>query len=180
MRSSSVRCRTPNREEFTALRPQARAYRALAAYTAYGGVSVTGDGPPEALSAGMVSAEFFDVLGVRPLLGRGFREGEDQPGAEPVVVLGFGLWNRRFGGDSGVVGRSVLLGGEPTLVVGVMPASVRFPSPRNDLWLPMPFDPSDEVNYRSNYLQLVGRQVRPREGLRPAVSGGPAPEGHRG
>jgi predicted permease len=145
------------KEEFTALRPQAKAYRSLAAYTAYGGVSVTGDGPPEALSAAMVSAEFFDVLGVRPLLGRGFREGEDQPGAERVAILGDGLWRRRFGGDSGVVGSRVLLGGEPTLVVGVMPASVRFPSPRNDLWLPMPFDPSDAVNYRSNYLQLVGR-----------------------
>ncbi|HEV8357640.1 MAG TPA: ABC transporter permease [Gemmatimonadales bacterium] len=87
----------------------------------YGSVNLTGSGFPERLRLARVSAEFFQVLGVTPALGRGFAKGEDAPGAGQGVVLSHGLWSTRFGRDAGIVGRSITLDGQSYPVIGVLP-----------------------------------------------------------
>jgi predicted permease len=103
------------------------------------------------------SAELFDVLGTAPLMGRTFAAGEDRPGAEPVAVISYGLWQQELGGDPNVVGSRLQLGGIPTTVIGVMPRSFYFPTPEFRLWRPLDLDPTSS-NYANNgWLVLVGR-----------------------
>ncbi|HEX8072782.1 MAG TPA: ABC transporter permease [Pyrinomonadaceae bacterium] len=99
-------------------------------------LTLTGDGPPESLVSWMVSAEYFDVLGVRPLLGRSFLPDEDKPGAERVTVISYAFWRTHFGGDPAVLGRRVTLDHEPFTVVGVMPREFR-PPEDPPLWVLM-------------------------------------------
>ena len=84
-----------------------------------------------------MSFGFFETLGVRPLLGRTFRDEESRPDRPSVVVLSHALWRQRFGGDAGVVGRAVTLDGRSYTVVGVMPQGFDYPAGR-DLWTPHP------------------------------------------
>ncbi len=97
---------------------------------------------PEALSGEQTTYEYFDVLGVRPELGRTFRAPDDVPNAPRVMVLSHGLWTRHFGGDRGVVGRVVSINGEPHEIIGVMPASFK-PAlvPNASLWRPLRWNP---------------------------------------
>jgi predicted permease len=124
-------------------RAQSRAYEATAAAQAWGPqreATLTGRGRPEALRALRVTADLLAVLGVRPLLGRGFAPGDDQPGAAPVVVLSHRLWLRRFAGDRGVVGQTLVLDGTAHTVVGVMPPGFVFPLfwlKNAELWAPL-------------------------------------------
>ncbi|MDX1675127.1 MAG: ABC transporter permease [Longimicrobiales bacterium] len=85
---------------------------------------------------GFVTANAFDVLRVRPLLGRGFLAGEDAPGAEPVIVLSHRAWQDRFSGDPDVVGRAVRVNGEPSTIIGVMPPGFEFPETQ-EAWIPL-------------------------------------------
>ena len=87
-----------------------------------------------------MTAGFFDVLGVRPALGRGLTTAEDQPGAGPVVVLGNKLWRDRFGADRSILGTTATLDGVTRTIVGVMPPGFNFPN-RADLWLPLATNP---------------------------------------
>ncbi len=114
---------------------QNNVFDGLAVYTG-GGAILSGEGEPENLAAPRVNANFFSVLGVDPILGRTFQAGEDQPGGPKVTVLTYGLWQRRFGGDPGIVGRAVTINGESYTVIGVLPASFQFALRNNDLWLP--------------------------------------------
>ena len=114
---------------------QNNVFEGLAAYTG-GGAILSGYGEPESLAAPRANANFFSVLGVDPVLGRTFQAGEDQPGGPSVTVLTYGLWQRRFGGDPGIVGRAVTINGESYTVIGVLPASFQFALRNNDLWLP--------------------------------------------
>lgn len=114
---------------FAFYREHSRSFAEMAAYS-FGGATLTGAGDPVRLAAAAVSHELFHVLGAQPLLGRGFVAAEESPGGAPVTVLGYGLWRRRFGGDSTIVGRSLLLGDVPTTVVGVMPPQFDFPTRR--------------------------------------------------
>ena len=91
---------------------------------------------PEQLRATMVSANLFDVLGVAPQLGRTFRADEDRPGADPVVILTHGYWQRQFAGDTGVIGTTLTLNGQPYEVVGVMPSELKQPT-RSDVFVPI-------------------------------------------
>ena len=99
-----------------------RAFEAMAAFGA-AGFSLTGQGEPEQLLGAHVSASYFSVLGIRPLLGRFFTAEEDQPGAG-VVVLSQGLWRRRFGASREVIGQKVTLDGAPFTVLGIMPPGI--------------------------------------------------------
>ncbi|RPJ57034.1 MAG: FtsX-like permease family protein, partial [Acidobacteria bacterium] len=92
--------------------------------------------------------------GTRPLAGRGFVGGEDRPGARKAVVIGYGLWERRFGRKADVVGTEVTLDGQPYTVVGVMPSSFRFPA-NADIWTPIELNPG--VTDRTGYLDVVAR-----------------------
>ncbi len=93
-----------------------------------GQVNLTGDGDPERVSAASVTANLFSTLGVSPIRGRVFSEAEDVPNGPKVVVIGHGLWQRRYAGDPGIVGRSIQINGEPYQVVGIMPADFVLPT----------------------------------------------------
>ncbi len=147
--------------DFLDYRREASGFDGLAAAQAWG-VTLGGGDRPERIAALRVSADLLDLLGVPALLGRTFLAGEDQRGREAVVVLGYGLWQRRFGGDRSIVGRSVTIDGAPSTVVGVMPASFRFApfwQTRAELWAPLPL--SDRTGDRDGRsLRVFGRLKR--------------------
>jgi putative ABC transport system permease protein len=93
-------------------------------------------GEPQRVQTGVVSANYFDALGVRPLFGRTFRPGEDQPGATPVVVLGYRYWRERLGGDTTIIGRTVEMTDRLHTVIGVLPPLPAFPN-ENDVFMPI-------------------------------------------
>jgi predicted permease len=111
-------------------------------------LTLTGLGDPERFSAARVSANFFPLLGVRPLLGRLISPDEDHPGHEQVVILSYDIWHGTFGGDPGVIGRAVTLNGRPYTVIGVMRRGYHHPYSA-DLWVPLAYrdDPSIEEEY---------------------------------
>jgi predicted permease len=111
---------------------------------AHGGtLNLSGDGAePERLPAAWVGANYFKVLGIRPLAGRTFAPGEDRPGAPRAAIVSEKLWRQRFGGDPGLVGRSVTLNGQPYSVVGILKAGVQLPAAA-DVWVPMVFAPEE-------------------------------------
>jgi putative ABC transport system permease protein len=119
---------------------QSQSFEAMAAYTG-GGFTLTGRGAPEMIQGARGSADFFKALGVEPIIGRAFQPGEDSPGADNVVLLSYGLWQRRFGGDSAVVGESLTLNGSPYTVIGVLPPNFQF-APRGGAEMWTPFVPS--------------------------------------
>ena len=108
---------------------QASCRTACDALAALGGdtATLTGAGEPEGLVGARVSPNLFDLLGVPIARGRGFDEAEATPGRDQVVILTYGLWQRRFGGDDGIIGRRLLFDGRPIEVVGILPSSFRFP-----------------------------------------------------
>jgi putative ABC transport system permease protein len=111
---------------------------------------------PVVVRAALVTANLFPLLGVRPLVGRTFAAAEDRPGGPAVVVLGERLWRRRFGGAPDVVGRVITLDDRPTTIVGVVPASLEFPSPQSEIWLPEQMGPTSEVR-DTHSITLVAR-----------------------
>jgi predicted permease len=118
--------------------------------------SLTGDGAPEQAIGRAVTPSFFTVLGVAPIHGRAFTEAEDRARAQ-VVVISYGLWQRRFGGDPGIVGRTLLMNGSRYDVVGVMPRGFVFVNRNVDYWIPTSFPPEVAVNKNSHYLNVVAR-----------------------
>ena len=98
--------------------------------------TLTGSGDAERLAAARITANLLPALGVRPVAGRTFLPEDERPGAAKVALLGYGVWQRRFGGDLAIVGRSVQLNGESVAVVGIMPVEFDFPTVR-ELWVPL-------------------------------------------
>ena len=144
-------------QEFVDYRDRNHSFSAIAAYRVVGR-DLTGAGDAERIDSAKVTAQFFSVLGTRPLRGRTFLIDENQPGRDQVAVLGYGLWQRRFAGDNNVVGQSVILDGVSHTVVGVMPADFQFPSSEIQIWTPMAFTAKDlEANRGSHYLPLIAR-----------------------
>ena len=133
--------------------------------TAFEDLGAIGEGPinlaeehgrPERYAAGFVTASLFDVLRARPILGRTFRAGEDQPGAEAVMIIGYEVWRDRFHSAPDVVGRTVRAHGVTRTIVGVMPEGFMFPD-REQLWLPLQLDlPRWERGGGPRYI-VVGR-----------------------
>ena len=146
---------------FATYKDVTRAVPALrdAAAMSYGSATLTGAGEPELLVGQHVSWTFFHALGVHPALGREFTEAEDHPGAPRVVIIGYGLWKGRFGGDSTIIGRAIMLDGNPWTVVGVMPAdfaSVFQADAR--FWTPLRYDVSLPYACRTcHHLRVVAR-----------------------
>jgi putative ABC transport system permease protein len=143
--------------DFTDWRSQARSFSGLAAaYTS--STVLTGAGEPEQLSQARVSANAFALLGVRPLLGRAFVDGEDQASAPRVAMLSEGSWRRRFGGDPAIVGRTLLFDGFPTVVIGIAPTDMRWPEPA-DVWMATRFSDRDlaESARGARWITVIGR-----------------------
>jgi putative ABC transport system permease protein len=103
-----------------------------------------------------VSASFFDVLGRGPAFGRGFSEKEEQPGSERVLILGHGLWQRRFGGDPGILGKTVKLNGYDYTVVGIMPQKFSYPVP-SELWVPFALTAAEKADRTQLTAMALGR-----------------------
>lgn len=99
--------------------------------------NLSGDGDPERLQGVRASGNFFDVLGVPPALGRYFTEEDDRAGRGELVVVSYGLWQRRFGGLPDVLGKRVVLNGVSSIIIGVTPARFRYPDDRVELWSPI-------------------------------------------
>jgi putative ABC transport system permease protein len=116
------------------------------------------NGAPEQIPFGFVSASIFRVLGVEPALGRVFTDKEDVPKGPPVVVLGYDLWQRRYGGNPAVLGRTVQTGSVKATVIGVMPAGFHFPE-RAEVWAPLQMDPLTSA--RTDYFLLVVGRLKP-------------------
>src|ERR1700741_2228830 len=124
---------------------------------------LSGSGESESVAAPRVTANFFSVLGVDPLLGRTFQSGEDVTGGPNLVVLTYGFWQRKFGGDTGVIGRALTINGQSFTIIGVLPASFQFALSSNDLWLPYQPPQNLMTNRASHGMNLIAR-------LKPGVS----------
>src|SRR5215510_1379905 len=115
------------------------------------------EGESERVPGASVSANFFPTLGVAPVLGRNFLPEEEHRGTSDVVLISYGLWQRRFGGDSSLVGKMISMDGRPHRVVGVMPPNFRFPD-RGDFWMPFAYEgPATEGHGDRGYAGAIGR-----------------------
>ncbi len=145
------------------LREKSHTLSAIAGYFAFYGVGdnlLSGRGEPERLTGVPVSENFFDVLGVKPLLGRAFNAQESAWNGPKAVMLGYRLWERRFNSDPTIVGSALIINDAPHTVVGVLPASFDFatifaPGSRFDLYFPFPLSP--ETNRWGNTMAMIGR-----------------------
>jgi predicted permease len=145
---------------------QNRSYSSLAlAQGIRVGLSGSGGQLPEKLKSALFSWDMLRTLGVQPALGRDFTQADDRAGANGTVLLSWGLWKRRFGGDPAILNQTIDLDAEPYTVIGVMPAWFDFPDPSTQLWTPVYHDkPEDKMHSFSNHMfRVVGR-------LNPGVS----------
>ncbi len=144
---------------FADLQRDARGLRSAAAISYWTPVVSGVDGPPERLLGESVGADYFKTLGVTPALGRDFTPSEDARGQNRVVILSDGLWRRRFGADSSVVGRQISVSGMPYQVVGVLPGTFEsIITPGAELWRPLGYDVSLPYACRTcRHLRVVAR-----------------------
>jgi len=133
-------------QEVVDFRNMSKTMTAIAAWNS-GQQNLTGDGEPLRIGVGFVTANLFDVLGVRPMMGRAITPQEDVPNGSQVVILGYPIWQARYGGDPNIVGRTVMINDVPVQVIGVMPDGFRLPTDFNDeaaeptqMWRPMGWD----------------------------------------
>jgi predicted permease len=145
---------------FTAWRDQQQSFTEFSAQS-FTGFTLTGRGDPENLNGVRVTENFFRALGVQPLLGRVFNPEEDRPGGANVAVLSYTFWQKRFGGDNSILGQAITLNGTPFTVIGVMPATVKFPFAASQVWIPRVFEqeglPPDIIERGTGFLTLLGR-----------------------
>jgi putative ABC transport system permease protein len=131
-----------NMANFFDWKEQNRVFEDMAAFRDTS-VNLTSDGAPEEIPAQSATTSLFNILGVKPILGRTFAPDEGAPGQPGVIVIGFGLWQRRFGGDPQIIGRKLILSGNEVTVIGVMPADFKWsvsasslPTEMAEIWLP--------------------------------------------
>jgi putative ABC transport system permease protein len=134
------------------------------------GLSGSGGQLPEKLNSALFSWDMLRTLGVQPALGRDFTQADDSPAASGTVLLSWGLWKRRFGGDPAILNQTIFLDAQPYTVIGVMPAWFDFPDPSTQLWTPVYHDkPKDQMTSFSNHMfRVVGRLkpgVRAAQGM---------------
>lgn len=124
---------------FAHIKNAGRSYEGVAAYTnGLEHIALSGVGQPEVLEAARVSANFLTILGVAPVLGRGFFNQEDKDGAPAVAMISTSLWQRRFSADPAILGKAINLAGAPHTIVGILPAGFEFPMRGVDVWLTRP------------------------------------------
>src|SRR5258706_461927 len=155
---------TPSR--FAEMKAGAQSFAEIGAFAGLENVTLSGGAEPEVLKAVRVSASFLRILAVDPLRGRGFRPEEDGPGSPPVAMISEELWQRRFEGDSQIVGRTATLAATSYTIIGVLPPHFQFPFPGVDAWMTAPSEwPIVPPKSRalSPFLAVFGR-------LKPGVS----------
>ena len=162
-------------QDFEDLKRNNSAYETLAAYDYYQGLTgmnLVGSGEPLRVETAYVSDGFFQTFGVSAALGRVLLPEENTVGRDKVVILSDGLWRRRFGSDSSIVGQKVTLEGAPFTVVGVMPRSFEFPAREVEVWTPLSLVTDDMVPHKRfiRWLTVVG-SLKPGQTLETATSG---------
>ena len=179
---------------FQQIHAQTDVFSGVAAFTNESGIDLTGSGPPVRVSGQLVSGDFFQTLGIRPATGRLIEAGDDQAGAEPVVVLSYGYWQREFGGSAFALGKTIRLNNVPFTVIGVAepPFAGATPGSQKELWLPFaqysrlnvpkahkPADDSDWwviiVGRLRNGVTLAQAQASVNAAFRNEVINGPKP-----
>jgi putative ABC transport system permease protein len=148
----------PSPANYLSWKEQSQSFEDIAGVTE-SSFNLSGGDRPERVGAANVSANLFPMLGVPPLLGRTFAAEEEKPGNNRVIVLGNGLWQRRFGSDPNIVGQTVPLNGENYTVIGVMPQGFMYPpgSQVNELWTPLVFSPDEMNNRAARYVGVLAR-----------------------
>lgn len=144
--------------DFIDYRDQVGSLDSLSAVGSWSG-NLTGQGDTEQLNGVRVSANFFETVGVTAVLGRTLEPGDDQPGSPGVVVISYGLWQRRFGADARLIDKQVELNGVSYTLVGILPANFSFPIPGAELAVPLvpDVDPWRFNRNSVNFLRMVGR-----------------------
>jgi putative ABC transport system permease protein len=152
------------------LRQQTKTLGSLASWQ--GGLAniVASGGQPDRALQSMVSANFFDVMGVQPARGRAFQAGEDQPGREREVIFSHDFWRNRFGGDPDIVGKTIRLDDQDYVILGVMPPKYEFPL-GTDVWTPLALTPEQRTSRKAQLIQSVAR-LQPGVTIEQAISEG--------
>ena len=135
----------------------AHALERIAAILTEGANVTDGQGEPERITGARVSDGFFQLLGVPPMIGRTFTSGDDIPGGPPIIILGYGLWRRRYGAATNIIGKSVVVNGVAQTVVGVMPPRFAYPSPEVAAWIPLRLDHHKLWARNNHYLTLIAK-----------------------
>jgi putative ABC transport system permease protein len=148
--------RAPTLHDFVAWRDALKSVPDLAAYRDRNWNVIVGDAAPEPVPVAEISAATFRVVRERPVLGRPLIEADENPDAPWVVVIGYDVWQSRFGSDPNVIGRELRLGNVPHTIVGVMPEGFRFPL-AHGFWVPLRLDPVDYPRKQSPGLRVFGR-----------------------
>ena len=143
--------------EYLDYRAQNKTFEEFAAsFTLPNPINLTGSGEPERLTSAAVTGNYFKVLGIKPLLGRTFVLDDEKTGNQHIAVLSNGLWQKRFGGDPNIINKTIVLDGQTSAIVGVMPEGFEFP--RNaELWIPMNFDHPGMQQRKAHFLRPIGR-----------------------
>ena len=153
--------------DFKDLRDQNSSFTMLAAFSGRSLTIADGASDPERYFGATISWTLFDLLGTPPVLGRNFGPEDDRPGAEPVVILGDDVWQRRYNGDRGIIGRAININGQPHTVIGVMPPRFAFPETQK-LWVTLA--PYGEKTSRSERYMQVFARLKPGVSMEAAVS----------
>ena len=154
LRSTGGPARTePTLAQFVDWRERSTSFDDLAVYLSLD-YNLTGDGEPERLAGVRTTTNLFATLGLQPVLGRTFVAEDEGPDALPVAVVSTTLWQRRFGADPGLVGRTITLDGLRRTVIGIVPPDFRYPNPETSVWVPAAFTP-DELAQRGNFIYYV-------------------------
>ena len=135
----------------------ATSFDAMAAYAPWS-TSMVGQGEPIQVEGANLAADVLSMLGIAPTMGRWFTVDDERSGAPGVVILGYGLWESRFGGRMDAIGEKILLDGEPHTIIGIMPPEFSFPQRSSQIWRPLRFRPADLTNRNNNYLGAIARR----------------------
>jgi putative ABC transport system permease protein len=156
---ADIKQETASMPNFNDWRTQSQSFEEMAAF-AGAALTLTSEHEPERIPGSVITANFFSVLGIQPLMGRSFTPEENGEKGARVVILSHGLWQRRFGGNPNIIGQTITLNSNPYQVVGIMPPGFKnpLPSQRNaaELWVPLSMSLDPKVR-RSDFLNVVGR-----------------------
>jgi putative ABC transport system permease protein len=158
----------PAAANFRDWRDRNHVFEQIAAFDASRTFDLAGNNNPERVDGAAISPDLFDLLGVKPIIGRAFSTEEEQLGQDRVVLLSYGLWQRRFNSDRSMLGKTITVDGRGSTVVGVMPPGFQFPgdtgtilniftSPPAQLWVPLALTPNAWSARSAHYLQVIGR-----------------------
>lgn len=154
--------------DFLDWKTQAKSFADMTFYATFPSMNLSDGGQPEHVQVTHTESNFFSLLNARPILGRTWAGGEDEPGSDHVAVLSFGLWKAHFAGDPNILNRQVELNGEKYTVVGVMPPSFRYPSSAQ-LWVPQDMDTKSLRQRGTHWAYGIGR-LKPNASVQQAQS----------